>query len=104
VRVNDLFEIICHLMRGEKQQVISTCYQTDHPTSINASGLDLPRKEVIHPHLPVRIPCYDLTPIISPTLGRGKAQTLGVGDFHGLTGGVYKTRERIHGNVLTHRY
>jgi hypothetical protein len=29
----------------------------------------LPRKEVIHPHLPVRIPCYDLTPIISPTLG-----------------------------------
>ena len=32
----------------------------------------LPRKEVIHPHLPVRIPCYDLTPIISPTLGLGK--------------------------------
>ena len=28
------------------------------------------RKEVIHPHLPVRMPCYDLTPIISPTLGR----------------------------------
>jgi len=47
---------------------------------------------------------YDLTPIISPTLGRDKAQTLGVGDFHGLTGGVYKTRERIHGSVLTHRY
>ena len=32
----------------------------------------LPRKEVIHPHVPVRIPCYDLTPIISPTLGPGK--------------------------------
>ena len=31
----------------------------------------LPRKEVIHPHVPVRIPCYDLTPIISPTLGLG---------------------------------
>ena len=30
----------------------------------------LPRKEVIHPHLPVRIPCYDLTPIMPPTLGR----------------------------------
>ena len=27
------------------------------------------RKEVIHPHVPVGIPCYDLTPIISPTLG-----------------------------------
>ena len=25
------------------------------------------RKEVIHPHLPVGIPCYDLTPIIGPT-------------------------------------
>src|SRR5581483_8779768 len=33
----------------------------------------LPRKEVIHPHLPVRIPCYDLTPIISPTLGRANS-------------------------------
>ena len=32
----------------------------------------LPRKEVIHPHVPVRIPCYDLTPIISPTLGLDK--------------------------------
>ena len=64
----------------------------------------LPRKEVIHPHLPVGIPCYDLTPIISPTLGLGKASTSGIGDFRGLTGGVYKTRERIHGNVLTYRY
>ena len=27
------------------------------------------RKEVIHPHLPVRIPCYDFTPIIYPTFG-----------------------------------
>ena len=68
------------------------------------AGIVLPRKEVIHPHLPVRIPCYDLTPIISPTLGRGKAHTSGIGDFHGLTGGVYKTRERIHGSVLTYRY
>ena len=64
----------------------------------------LPRKEVIHPHVPVRIPCYDLTPIISPTLGRGRARTSGIGDFHGLTGGVYKTRERIHGSVLTYHY
>ena len=64
----------------------------------------LPRKEVIHPHLPVGIPCYDLTPIISPTLGLLEGNTSGIGDFHGLTGGVYKTRERIHGNVLTYRY
>ena len=27
----------------------------------------IPRKEVIQPHLPVRLPCYDFTPIIDPT-------------------------------------
>ena len=25
------------------------------------------RKEVIQPHLPIRLPCYDFTPIINPT-------------------------------------
>ncbi len=47
----------------------------------------------------VRLPCYDLTPIISPTLGLREGNTSGIGDFHGLTGGVYKTRERIHGSI-----
>src|SRR5262249_19702469 len=28
----------------------------------------LPRKEVIQPHLPVRLPCYDFTPVTPPTL------------------------------------
>jgi len=28
----------------------------------------LPRKEVIQPHLPVRLPCYDFIPITDPTL------------------------------------
>ena len=31
------------------------------------SQRELPRKEVIQPHLPVRLPCYDFTPITSPT-------------------------------------
>ena len=35
---------------------------------MNVSNLFLLRKEVIHPHVLVGIPCYDLTPIISPTL------------------------------------
>ena len=30
----------------------------------------LHRKEVIQPHLPIRLPCYDFTPIIKPTFGR----------------------------------
>jgi hypothetical protein len=29
--------------------------------------LELPRKEVIQPHLPVRLPCYDFTPVTGPT-------------------------------------
>ncbi len=27
----------------------------------------LPRKEVIQPHVPVRLPCYDFTPLAPPT-------------------------------------
>jgi hypothetical protein len=68
----------------------------------------LPRKEVIHPHLPVGIPCYDFTPIIYPTLGavlpKVRLTTLGVINFRGVTGGVYKTRERIHPGMLTRDY
>ena len=59
------------------------------------SGLS--RKEVFQPHLPVRLPCYDLAPITSFTLGRSlRLRTSGTPGFHGLTGGVYKARERIH--------
>ena len=35
--------------------------------SAEASGNFPLRKEVIHPHVPVGIPCYDLTPVIGPT-------------------------------------
>ena len=68
----------------------------------------LHRKEVIQPHLPIRLPCYDLTPIIEPTfdccfLAVGP-QASGVSNFHGLTGGVYKARERIHRGMLTRDY
>ena len=55
------------------------------------------RKEVFQPHLPVRLPCYDLAPITSFALGRSlRSRTSGTPGFHGLTGGVYKARERIH--------
>ena len=40
----------------------------------------LPRKEVIQPHLPVRLPCYDFAPITSPTFDRSSLTRLG----HGL--------------------
>ena len=58
------------------------------------------RKEVIQPHLPVRLPCYDLALITSFTLNRSlRLRSSGLPDFHGLTGGVYKVRERIHRNI-----
>ena len=61
------------------------------------------RKEVIQPHLPVRLPCYDFTPIADPTfdgslLAVGPPAS-GVTNFRGVTGGVYKARERIHPGV-----
>ena len=66
------------------------------------------RKEVIQPHLPIRLPCYDLTLIIDPTfdgvLLAVSSLTSGIPDFHGLTGGVYKARERIHRSMLTCDY
>ena len=66
------------------------------------------RKEVIQPHLPIRLPCYDLTPITEPTFGSCplavSSLTSGVPDFHGLTGGVYKARERIHRGMLIRDY
>ena len=66
------------------------------------------RKEVIQPHLPIRLPCYDLTPITGPTFGNCPLAvsllTSGVSNFHGLTGGVYKARERIHRGMLIRDY
>ena len=67
----------------------------------------LRRKEVIQPHLPVRLPCYDLVPITSLTLD-GSPQKVGppasgATHFHDLTGGVYKARERIHRGVADPR-
>ena len=55
------------------------------------------RKEVFQPHLPVRLPCYDLAPVTSITLERSlRLHASGTPGSHGLTGGVYKARERIH--------
>ena len=71
------------------------------------SGNFLLRKEVIHPHVPVGIPCYDLTPITSPTLDVSlltvRITASSITSSHGLTGGVYKPRERIHRDMADSR-
>ena len=66
------------------------------------------RKEVIQPQVPLRLPCYDFTPVADPTvvaclLAVGAAPS-GKTNSHGVTGGVYKARERIHRGMLIHDY
>ena len=45
--------------------------QRPHARGVRSNPVDvrdnLPRKEVIQPQLPLRLPCYDFTPITSPT-------------------------------------
>ena len=82
--------------------------ETEFTYLLNITCIFLPRKEVIHPHVLVGIPCYDFTPIICPTLDGSllavKPPALGITNSHGVTGGVYKTRERIHRNMLIYDY
>ena len=83
---------------------MKTKYSTDNfslterlPIKSTGVNPELSRKEVFQPHLPVRLPCYDLAPVTSFTLGRSlRLRTSGTPGSHGLTGGVYKARERIH--------
>ena len=64
-------------------------------------------KEVIQPQIPLRLPCYDFTPVIDHTvviaLPRVRQTTSGAANFHGVTGGVYKARERIHRDIADSR-
>ena len=66
------------------------------------------RKEVIQPQVPLRLPCYDFTPITDQTVGtclpKVSSATSGPTDFRGVTGGVYKARERIHRGMLIRDY
>ena len=61
-------------------------------------------KEVIQPQVPLRLPCYDFTPVMNHTvvivLPKVRLTTSGATHSHGVTGGVYKARERIHRNIL----
>ena len=65
-------------------------------------------KEVIQPQVPLRLPCYDFTPVIDHTVvsapPKVKLPTSGATNSHGVTGGVYKARERIHRYLLISDY
>jgi hypothetical protein len=66
------------------------------------------RKEVIQPHLPIRLPCYDFTPVMKLTVVGAllavRQPASGEPHSHGVTGGVYKARERIHRGMLIRDY
>ena len=66
------------------------------------------RKEVIQPQVPLRLPCYDFAPVIDPTVTgcplAVSAPFSGRTNSHGVTGGVYKARERIHRGMLIRDY
>ncbi|KAK8701520.1 hypothetical protein V6N13_019907 [Hibiscus sabdariffa] len=70
-------------------------------------ALALPEKEVIQPHLPVRLPCYDFTTVTSPAFGipllAVKVTTSGMASSYSVTGGVYKAQERIHRRMVDRR-
>ena len=103
-------------LKIEQQSVCTACAELTRLLSLTLLEYDasvkthhvLHRKEVIQPHLPIRLPCYDLTPIIEPTfdscLLAVSSLASGVPNFHGLTGGVYKARERIHRGMLIRDY
>ena len=63
---------------------------------------------MIQPQVPLRLPCYDFTPVIDHTVVSDllavSLPTSGATNSHGVTGGVYKARERIHRDVLIRDY
>jgi len=63
---------------------------------------------VIQPQVPLRLPCYDFTPVIDHTVVGAllavRLPTSGTTNSHGVTGGVYKARERIHRGMLIRDY
>ena len=62
---------------------------------------------MIQLQVPLQLPCYDFTPVMNPTvvtvLLAVRLATSGKTHSHGVTGGVYKARERIHRDIADSR-
>ena len=94
-------------MRAPCRAVLSEACRSQGPTGPRPPQ-DILRKEVIQPQVPLRLPCYDFTPVADLTvvgcLLAVSAPASGQANSHGVTGGVYKARERIHRGMLIHDY
>ena len=70
--------------------------------------LSVSYKEVIQRQVPLALPCYDFTPVMNHKVvsvpPKVKLPTSFAAHSHGVTGGVYKARERIHRGILIHDY
>ena len=81
---------------------------TSRVDPIQAVPVSILIKEVIQPQVPLGLPCYDFTPVTSHTLAACplavSSTASGTTDSRGVTGGVYKARERIHRGMLIHDY
>ena len=71
-------------------------------------AVSLSFKEVIQPQVPLGLPCYDFTPVMNHKVVSDPPKVSLPTSFathsHGVTGGVYKARERIHRGILIHDY
>ncbi len=95
-----------HSLNGLSLNLVSN--QIKKGGVLKALFLIILRKEVIQPQVPLRLPCYDFTPVADPTvvacLLAVSTAPSGKTNSHGVTGGVYKARERIHRGMLIHDY
>src|SRR6202048_2372437 len=87
-----------------RSEATTRCFPSGQAPSYSRSV-----KEVIQPQVPLRLPCYDFAPVTALAFGRlvwiapVPTRTSGAHSFHGVTGGVYKARERIHRGVADPR-
>jgi hypothetical protein len=92
----------------ERKRSLRTRRSEIHRIEQTVELSELLRKEVIQPQVPLRLPCYDFTPITNHTLGACvlavSSATSGTTGFRGVTGGVYKARERIQRSLLICAY
>ena len=93
-------------MQEKRESRSESLFRLRHPAAQVLSGIL--RKEVIQPQVLLRLPCYDFTPVINQSLGaclpKVSSATSALVGSHGVTGGVYKARERIHRGVLIRDY
>ncbi len=96
---------MCLNLPNPKIQKDGVCLQKSFTSELLKNFL---RKEVIQPQVPLRLPCYDFTPVADLTVVgcvlAVRAPASGKTNSHGVTGGVYKARERIHRGMLIRDY